>query len=45
MRKYIYNTPKWKGDDFSTIFVVTFQNGAPILKIDDEGLNPADDCP
>jgi hypothetical protein len=34
----------WPGDDFDSIWIVTFQNGKPVLSKDKEKINPSADC-
>jgi len=36
---------KWRHDDFDSIWIMTFPQGKPILKLDREGLNPLQGCP
>jgi len=35
---------KWKGDDFDSIWIITFSNGKASLARDMEGINPPADC-
>jgi hypothetical protein len=35
----------WPGDDYNSIWIVTFNNGKPTLTKDNEGVNPSDECP
>jgi hypothetical protein len=35
---------KWKGDDFDSIWIITFKNGMAVLSVDKENLNPAVAC-
>jgi hypothetical protein len=35
---------KWKGDDFDTIWIITFNNGKASLTRDQEGINPPAEC-
>jgi hypothetical protein len=35
----------WPGNDYNSIWIVTFKNGKAILTRDIEGLNPTDECP
>jgi len=35
---------KWSGDDFDSIWIITFKNGKATVSTDKEGLNPANDC-
>lgn len=37
-------TLKWKGDDFDSIWIITFKNGKPVLSFDEEGLHPSPAC-
>jgi len=36
---------KWPGDDFDSIWIVTFPKGKAVFKRDKEGLNPPTGCP
>jgi hypothetical protein len=35
---------KWSGDDFDSIWVITFKNGKATISTDKENINPANDC-
>lgn len=35
---------KWSGDDFDSIWVITFKNGKATVSIDKENINPPNDC-
>ena len=35
---------KWKGDDFDSIWIITFKNGKAVLTPDKENLNPSTAC-
>jgi len=35
----------WPGDDYESIWIITFLNGKPTLSKDKEGLSPSDECP
>jgi hypothetical protein len=35
---------KWKGDDFDSIWIITFKNGKAVLTIDKEKLDPSPAC-
>lgn len=35
---------KWPGDDFDSIWIVSFQNGKVEFSKEKEGINPPDDC-
>jgi hypothetical protein len=35
---------KWKGDDFDSIWIITFQNGKATLTKDSENINPSSEC-
>lgn len=35
----------WRGNDFDTIWIITYKNGKAILTRDKEGLNPSAGCP
>ena len=35
---------KWDDDDFDSIWIITFKNGAAVLSKDKEGLQPSADC-
>lgn len=37
--------PGWKGEDFDSIWVVTFPSGKAVLSFDKEGITPASACP
>ena len=34
----------WDDNDFDSIWIITFQNGKPVLTRDREGINPVDKC-
>jgi hypothetical protein len=36
---------KWDGDDFDSIWIITFSKSKPVLRVDREGLNPPQGCP
>lgn len=40
----VNNPPPWAGDDFDSIWVITFANGKASLSIDKEGITPSSDC-
>jgi len=40
----VANPPDWKGDDFDSIWVITFADGVASLSVDREGLTPSADC-
>lgn len=40
----IANSGKWPGDDFDSIWIVSFQNGKPELTKDREGIHPDATC-
>lgn len=35
---------KWNGDDFDSIWIITFKNGKATMSTDRENINPANDC-
>ena len=35
----------WPGDDFDSIWIVTFNKGSVSIEKDIEGINPTDKCP
>jgi hypothetical protein len=35
---------KWPGEDFDSIWIITFQNGKATLATDKENINPPNDC-
>jgi len=35
---------KWDGDDFDSIWIVTFKDGQAVLSYDKENINPSADC-
>ena len=35
---------KWSGDDFDSIWIITFKNGKATISTDKENINPANDC-
>ncbi|MFL5744765.1 MAG: histidine phosphatase family protein [Niastella sp.] len=35
---------KWSGDDFDSIWIITFKNGQAMVSTDKENINPANDC-
>ncbi len=35
---------KWKSDDYDSIWIITFQNGKPVLSRDKENINPSPTC-
>jgi hypothetical protein len=35
---------KWKGDDFDSIWIISFKNGKAVLNYDKENLNPSTEC-
>jgi len=35
---------KWGGDDFDSIWIITFKNGKATVSFDKENINPANDC-
>jgi hypothetical protein len=39
------NPPKWRGEDFDSIWIITVRSGSATLTIDSEGLSPSPDCP
>jgi hypothetical protein len=41
----VKHAPDWKGDDFDSIWIVSYHNGKASLVIDKEGLSPAKSCP
>ena len=41
----VRNNLDWPGNDFDSIWMVTFPNGKAVLTKDREGLNPAAGCP
>jgi len=41
----IKNYLNWQGDDFDSIWIVTFANGKTLLTKDKERLNPSAGCP
>lgn len=40
----VKNPPSWEGQDFDSIWVITYPNGKAVLSIDKEGITPADNC-
>lgn len=40
----VKNPPSWQGQDFDSIWVITYPEGKAELSIDQEGLNPSADC-
>jgi hypothetical protein len=38
------NHLKWKGDDFDSIWIITFKNGNAVLSYDKENINPSTAC-
>ena len=37
--------PKWKGDDFDSIWIITPKSGGAALATDSEGISPSANCP
>jgi len=35
---------KWKGEDFDSIWIITFKNGKATLSVDKENINPSGTC-
>ena len=35
----------WPGDDFDSIWIITYPQGKPVFSRDKEGIMPSDDCP
>lgn len=40
----VKNSPDWDDDDFDSIWIITFAEGIPSLSVDNEGLQPSEDC-
>jgi len=40
----VKNAPAWNGDDFDSIWVITYQNGKAALSFDKEGITPSSEC-
>jgi hypothetical protein len=40
----VHNPPEWKGDDFDSIWVVTFPARKASLAVDKEGISPSAEC-
>lgn len=40
----VKDAPKWPNEDYDSIWIVTFQNGKPVLTTDKEGINPSGNC-
>ena len=38
------NPPAWKGEDFDSIWIVSFPAGKATLAIDSEGISPSAEC-
>lgn len=36
---------KWPDDDFDSIWIITYKNGAPVLTKDHENIHPGNNCP
>lgn len=41
----INNVQKWDDNDFDSIWIITYQNGTPVLSKDAEGIHPSPTCP
>lgn len=40
----VKNSPDWNDDDFDSIWIITFAEGVASLSVDNEGLQPSEDC-
>jgi hypothetical protein len=40
----VKSAPAWKGNDYDSIWVITYQNGKAVLSSDKEGITPSPDC-
>lgn len=40
----VNNPPSWEGQDFDSIWVITYSNGKAVLSIDKEGITPPPYC-
>jgi len=41
----VKNPPKWKGEDFDSIWIITPKSGGAALATDSEGISPSANCP
>jgi hypothetical protein len=41
----VNNPPKWRGEDFDSIWIITVRSGSVTLTVASEGLSPSPDCP
>jgi len=41
----VKHPPKWKGDDFDSIWIITPKSGSATLTTDSEGISPSPNCP
>jgi hypothetical protein len=40
----VKNPPSWDGDDYDSIWVITYWNGKALMTYDKEGITPSPDC-